>query len=85
MRLIYFSITKNPRGVISAGITGKAGNLALKEIVLIWSVNDKITKLGEIVSIIKAVLLDAEAKQHNSEAIKLWLKSLKDAMCDALM
>ena len=69
---------------VAAGIIGKAGNLALKEIVLIWSVNDEITKLGETVSIIKAVLLDAEAKQHKSEAIKLWLKSLKDAMCDAL-
>ena len=68
---------------VAAGIIGKAGNLALKEIVLIWSVNDEITKLGETVSIIKAVLLDAEAKQHNSEAIKLWLKGLKDAMCDA--
>ncbi|XP_030961823.1 putative disease resistance protein RGA3 [Quercus lobata] len=68
---------------VAAGIIGKAGNLALKEIVLIWSVNDEITKLGETVSIIKAVLLDAETKQHNSEVIKLWLKSLKDAMCDA--
>uniref|UniRef100_A0A7N2LBL1 CC-NBS-LRR protein n=1 Tax=Quercus lobata TaxID=97700 RepID=A0A7N2LBL1_QUELO len=68
---------------VAAGIIGKAGNLALKEIVLIWSVNDEITKLGETVSIIKAVLLDAEAKQHNSEVIKEWLKRLKDAMCDA--
>ena len=32
---------------VAAGIIGKAGNLALKEIVLIWSVNDEITKLGE--------------------------------------
>ena len=70
---------------VAVGIIGKASNLALKEIVLIWSVNDEITKLGETISIIKAVLLDAEAKQYNSEAIKLWLKSLKDAMCDALM
>ncbi|XP_030962680.1 putative disease resistance protein RGA4 isoform X1 [Quercus lobata] len=68
---------------VAAGIIGKAGNLALKEIVLIWSLNDEITKLGETVSIIKAVLLDAEANQHKSEVIKLWLKSLKDAMCDA--
>ena len=70
---------------VAVGIIEKAGNLALIEIVLTWSLNDEITKLGEIVSIIKAVLLDAEAKQHNSEAIKLWLKSLKDAMCDVLM
>ena len=71
---------------VANGIIGKAGNLALQEIVLIWSVKDEIAKLGETVSTIKAVLLDAEAKQHNSEvseAIKLWLKRLKDAMCDA--
>ena len=61
---------------VASGIIGKAGNLALQEIVLIWSVKDEITKLGETVSTIKAVLLDAEAKQHNSEAIKLWLKRL---------
>ena len=39
---------------VASGIVGKAGNLALKEIVLIWSVKDEITKLGETVSIIKA-------------------------------
>ena len=61
---------------VASGIIGKAGNLALQEIVLIWSVKDEITKLGETVSTVKAVLLDAEAKQHNSEAIKLWLKRL---------
>ena len=58
------------------GIIGKVGNLALQEIVFIWSLKDEITKLGETVSTVKAVLLDAEAKQHNSEAIKLWLKRL---------
>ncbi|KAF3970186.1 hypothetical protein CMV_006100 [Castanea mollissima] len=68
---------------VAKGIIGIAGKLAAKEIALIGGVKDEITKLGETVSIIKAVLLDAEAKQHNSEAIKLWLKSLKDAMCDA--
>ncbi|KAL4601462.1 hypothetical protein ACB092_11G275300 [Castanea dentata] len=68
---------------VAGGIIGKAGNLALKEIVLIWSVNDEITKLQNTVSFIKAVLQDAEAKQHNNDLIKLWLKSLKDAMCDA--
>ena len=61
---------------VAKGIIGKAGNLALQEIVLIWSVKDEIAKLGETVSTIKAVLMDAEAKQHNSEAIKLWLKRL---------
>ena len=70
---------------VAKGIIGIAGKLAAKEIALISGVKDEITKLGETVSTIKAVLLDAEAKQHNSEAIKLWLKSLKDAKCDVLM
>ena len=43
---------------------------------------DKITNVEKSVSTIKAVLQDAEAKQHNSEAIKLWPKSVKYVMCD---
>ncbi|XP_065635041.1 disease resistance protein RGA2 [Quercus suber] len=68
---------------IAKEIIGKAGNLALKEAALIWGVNDEINKLKERVSIISAVILDAEAKQHDSAEIKLWLQRLKDAMCDA--
>nr|XP_023924485.1 putative disease resistance protein RGA3 [Quercus suber] len=68
---------------IAKEIIGKAGNLALKEVALIWGVNDEINKLKERVSIISAVILDAEAKQHDSAEIKLWLNRLKDAMCDA--
>ena len=68
---------------VAKGIIGIAGKLALQEVALIWGVKDEIKKLKETVSTISAVLLDAEAKQHNSEEIKLWLKRLKDAMCDA--
>ena len=68
---------------IAKEIIGKAGNLALNEVALIRGVNDEINKLKERVSIISAVILDAEAKQHGSEEIKLWLQRLKDAMCDA--
>ncbi|XP_050284425.1 putative disease resistance protein RGA1 isoform X4 [Quercus robur] len=68
---------------IAKEIIGKAGDLALKEVALIWGVKDEINKLKETVSKISAVILDAEAKQHGSEVIKEWLKRLKDAMCDA--
>ncbi|KAL4601267.1 hypothetical protein ACB092_11G259400 [Castanea dentata] len=68
---------------VAKGIIGIAGKLALQEVALIWGVNDEINKLKETVSTISAVILDAEAKQHGSEVIKLWLKRLKDAMCDA--
>uniref|UniRef100_A0A7N2LAG6 Disease resistance N-terminal domain-containing protein n=2 Tax=Quercus lobata TaxID=97700 RepID=A0A7N2LAG6_QUELO len=60
-----------------------AGKLALQEVALIWGVKDEINKLKETVSTISAVILDAEAKQRDSEEIKLWLKRPKDAMCDA--
>ncbi|XP_065628124.1 putative disease resistance protein RGA3 [Quercus suber] len=67
---------------VAKGVIGKAGDLALQEIVLIWGVKDEIKKLKETVFTISAVLLDAEAKQHNNE-VKLWLQRLKDAMFDA--
>ena len=67
---------------VDKGIIGMAGKLALQEVALIWGVKDEINKLKETVSTISAVILDAEAKQHNSEAIKLWLQRLKDAMFD---
>ena len=70
---------------IAKEIIGKAGNLALNEVALIRGVNDEINKLEETVRTISSVLKDAEAqaKQHNREAIKNWLQTLKDAMCDA--
>jgi hypothetical protein len=67
---------------VARGITGKLGDLALQEIVLIWGVKDEIRKFTETVSTISAVLLDAEAKQHNNE-VKVWLERLKYAMFDA--
>ena len=67
---------------VANGIIRKLGNLALQEILLIWGVKDEIRKFTETVSTFKAVLLDAEAKQHNNE-VKVWLERLKDAMFDA--
>jgi Leucine-rich repeat (LRR) protein len=67
---------------VANGIIGKLGNRALQEILLIWGVKDEIRKFTETVSTIRAVLLDAEAKQHNNE-VKVWLERLKDAMFDA--
>ena len=53
---------------VAAGIIGKAGNLAFKEIVLIWSVNDEITKLGETGSIINKQI--HRAKRNQGLALK---------------
>ena len=86
LAFIQFSLNQEmAEGVlfdVAKGIIGMAGKLALQEVALIWGVKDEINKLKETVSTISAVILDAEAKQHNSEAIKLWLQRLKDAMFD---
>ena len=41
---------------VAKGIVGKAGDLAVQEIALIWGVKDEINKLKETVSTISAVL-----------------------------
>ena len=58
---------------VAKGIIGIAGKLALQEVALIWGVKDEINELKETVSTISAVILDAEAKQHDSAEIKMWL------------
>ena len=47
-----------------------------------WGFKDEITNVEKSVSTTKAVRQGAEAKQHNSEAIKLQPKSPKYVMCD---
>ncbi|XP_021296242.1 putative disease resistance protein RGA4 [Herrania umbratica] len=59
------------------------GPLALRELNLASNVKAELTKLEGTVSIIKAVLLDAE-DQHNSNnrEVTVWLRRLKDAVYD---
>ena len=52
---------------VAKGITEKAGNLLAQEIGLLWGVKDEIKKLGDTVSTISAVLLDAEEKQQHNK------------------
>lgn len=49
---------------VAEGIIGQLGNLALKEIGLLWGVKAELEKLGNTVSTIEAVLLDAEEQQR---------------------
>ncbi|XP_059450843.1 putative disease resistance protein RGA3 [Corylus avellana] len=59
------------------------GSLALQEIGVLWGFKDELRKLGDTISTIQAVLLDAEEKQAYNHAVKDWLRKLKDAMYDA--
>ncbi|KAL5546745.1 hypothetical protein UlMin_006432 [Ulmus minor] len=56
---------------------------AYQEISLAWRVRDKVEKLQQMVSIIQAVLLDAEEKQAHNRQISHWLAELNDVLLDA--
>ncbi|KAK4577325.1 hypothetical protein RGQ29_027730 [Quercus rubra] len=67
---------------VAARIIEKTGDLAVQELGLLWGIKDEIVRLGERVSTIKAVLLDAEKKEQTNQ-VKEWLKRLSDAIYDA--
>jgi hypothetical protein len=67
----------------AASIITSSGSLALQEIGLLWGFKDELKKLGNTVSTIQAVLLDAEEQQAKSHLVKDWLGKLKDAMYEA--
>jgi hypothetical protein len=72
--------------VLSALATTIMGNLNssfLRELGLAGSVETEREKLNRTIRTIRAVLQDAEEKQWTSEAIKVWLRDLKDAVYDA--
>ncbi|XP_059649476.1 putative disease resistance protein RGA3 [Cornus florida] len=52
------------------------------EIGLLWGVDKEMEKLSSTLSTIKAVLEDAELKQLQDKAIKIWLRKLKQAVYD---
>ncbi|PQP95603.1 putative disease resistance protein RGA3 [Prunus yedoensis var. nudiflora] len=66
---------------IAEGIIGRLGSLVLQEIAL--PVKDELPKLKLVVSQLRDVLLDAEQKQANNEAVKEWLQSVEDAVYEA--
>ena len=65
---------------VAEGIIGQLGQLALKEIGLLWGVKEELQKLEDTVSTIKAVILDAEEQQAQNHTIRNWLGRLKDAL-----
>ncbi|KAL5539586.1 hypothetical protein UlMin_044007 [Ulmus minor] len=54
-----------------------------KEISLAWGLKVEIEKLQVTMSTIKAVLLDAEERQTNDAALRIWLPDLKDVFLNA--
>ncbi|XP_038722059.1 putative disease resistance protein RGA3 [Tripterygium wilfordii] len=68
---------------VAENILGKIASLALQEVSLAWGLERDLKKLEDNLTIIKAVLLDAEEKQAQSQALRLWLGRLKNFCYDA--
>ncbi|XP_077215801.1 putative disease resistance protein RGA3 [Tasmannia lanceolata] len=64
-------------------IVGKLMDSVIQEITLLWGVDEEVENLSSTLSAIQAVLQDAEEQQVSSNAVKVWLRKLKDLAYDA--
>ncbi|KAB2057566.1 hypothetical protein ES319_A11G177600v1 [Gossypium barbadense] len=64
-------------------ILGNLNSLALREFEIASNLETDLQDLGSTLSTIQAVLQDAEQKQWRSEAVRNWLRKLKDIAYDA--
>ncbi|XP_057718589.1 putative disease resistance protein RGA1 [Arachis stenosperma] len=56
---------------------------ALDEIRLKGGFSDEMNQLKDTLVLVKSVLLDAERKQENNRPLTVWLRELKNVLCDA--
>ena len=68
---------------IAEGIIGQLGDAAVKEIGLLWGVEDELDQLEGTITTIKGVLADAEKQQSHNEQIRIWLRRLEDVVYEA--
>ncbi|KAL5575071.1 hypothetical protein UlMin_016770 [Ulmus minor] len=61
----------------------KLASSAYEEISLAWGLKGEIEQFRETMSTIKAVLVDAEERQTNEEALRIWVTKLKDVFLNA--
>ncbi|RWR93015.1 putative disease resistance protein RGA4 [Cinnamomum micranthum f. kanehirae] len=69
--------------VVLKQLLSKLSSLVQNEIGLLWGLEEEKQKLGSNLSVIRAVLHDAEKRQVNEMAVKDWLEKLKGAAYDA--
>ncbi|MCI44454.1 disease resistance protein, partial [Trifolium medium] len=61
---------------------GKLASRAVEEASLALGVYDDLQDIKETVSLIKAVLLDAEQKQWQNNELRVWLRQIKRVFAD---
>ncbi|RVW21310.1 putative disease resistance protein RGA4 [Vitis vinifera] len=66
-----------------ADVLTKLGSSAFQQIGSAFGVTKELTKLTKKLDTIKGVLVDAEKRQEESDAVKAWVRRLKDVVYDA--
>ncbi|KAL4352839.1 hypothetical protein GQ457_06G016650 [Hibiscus cannabinus] len=67
---------------VAENVISKVWDLVHQEISLAWGIRGDLEKLGNTLTTIKAVLLDAEEKQARRHQLRVWLQRLRDACYD---
>ncbi|KAF2296402.1 hypothetical protein GH714_037759 [Hevea brasiliensis] len=65
------------------GTLSRVVSLITDEIILAWNLKDDLKGLQESLTMIRAVLQDAEEQQTKSEPVRLWLKKLQEVAYEA--
>ncbi|XP_037497013.1 disease resistance protein RGA2 [Jatropha curcas] len=68
---------------VAEKVLEKVASTAYDEICFAWGLEGELKKLEDILSTVKAVLLDAEEKQATNRELRVWLAKLKEALYDA--
>ncbi|KAL5136926.1 putative disease resistance protein [Glycine soja] len=64
-------------------LIGKLASPAVEEASLAWGVYDDLQQMKDTMALIEAVLLDAEQKRSQNNALKEWLRYTKHVFSDA--
>eukprot|EP00257_Ricinus_communis_P019317 XP_015578271.1 putative disease resistance protein RGA4 isoform X1 [Ricinus communis] len=61
----------------------RVSSLAVEGVILAWGCKRELKRLNELLTLIQAVLRDAEDRQERERHISVWLEKLKDVVFDA--
>ncbi|XP_027367519.1 disease resistance protein RGA2-like [Abrus precatorius] len=68
---------------VAESLIGKLASRAMEEASLAMGVYDDLREMKQTISFIKAVLLDAEQKQHQNNQLREWLTQIKHVLYNA--
>nr|GLL36190.1 putative disease resistance protein RGA4 [Ipomoea trifida] len=69
--------------VVAEGVLRKLFSLVAEELCALWGFKESLKNLAENLEMIQALMIDAENKQTDSRAVRLWLKKLTAVAFDA--